>query len=183
MRLLLINTNSSFMYINHVKIGTVVSKHGYKGDIKISVSSNNLKTFPDLKYLFIDLDGCFIPFTIDDVRSFSKNVLIVKLKEIRSEDEVYKIIDKHIYVDSTEKESNKDSRFFYNDLINFDVITDSKKIGRIDNINSNLPQPVFEIIYDSRTVLIPIHDDLIKKIDKENNLIYLDIPDGLLEII
>ena len=30
------------MYTNHVKIGTVVSKHGYKGDIKISVSSNNL---------------------------------------------------------------------------------------------------------------------------------------------
>ena len=71
------------MYTNHVKIGTVVSKHGYKGDIKISVSSNNLVTFPDLKYLFIELDGCFIPFEIDNVRSFSKNVLIVKLKGLR----------------------------------------------------------------------------------------------------
>ena len=171
------------MYTNHVKIGTVVSKHGYKGDIKISVSSNNLVTFPDLKYLFIELDGCFIPFTIDNVRSFSKNVFIVKLKEIMSEDEVDEIIHKHIYIDSTEMESNIDSGFFYNDLINFDVITDSKKIGRIENINSNLPQPVFEIIYDSRKVLIPIHEDLIKKIDKKNRIIYLDIPNGLLEII
>ena len=42
------------MYTNHVKIGTVVSKHGYKGDIKISVASNNLDTLLDLKYLFID---------------------------------------------------------------------------------------------------------------------------------
>ena len=171
------------MYTNHVKIGTVVSKHGYKGDIKISVSSNNLDTFPDLKYLFIDLYGCFIPFKIDNVRSFSKNVLIVKLKEIRSEDEVNEVIHKNIYVDSAEMESNIDSGFFYNDLINFEVITDSKKIGRIENINSKLPQPVFEIIYDSRKVLIPIHEDLIKKIDKENKIIYLDIPNGLLEII
>ena len=171
------------MYINHVKIGTVVSKHGYKGDIKISVSSNNRDTFPDLKYLFIDLDGCFIPFKIDNVRSFSKNVLIVKLKEISSEDEVNEVIHKNIYVDSAEMASNIDSGFFYNDLINFEVITDSKKIGRIENINSKLPQPVFEIIYDSRKVLIPIHEDLIEKIDKENNIIYLDIPDGLLEII
>ena len=38
------------MRVNHVKVGTVVSKHGYKGDIKISVSSNNLDTFSDLKY-------------------------------------------------------------------------------------------------------------------------------------
>ena len=171
------------MYTNHVKIGTVVSKHGYKGDIKISVSSNNLDTFPDLKYLFIDLYGCFIPFKIENVRSFSKNVLIVKLKEIRSEDEVNEVIHKNIYVDSAEMESNIDSGFFYNDLINFEVITDSKKIGRIENINSKLPQPVFEIIYDSRKVLIPIHEDLIKKIDKKNRIIYLDIPNGLLEII
>ena len=171
------------MYTNHVKIGTVVSKHGYKGDIKISLSSNNRDTFPDLKYLFIDLDGCFIPFMIENVRSFSKNVLIVKLKEIRSEDEVNEVIHKNIYVDSAEMESNIDSGFFYNNLINFEVITDSKKIGRIENINSRLPQPVFEIIYDSRKALIPIHEDLIKKIDKKNRIIYLDIPNGLLEII
>ena len=80
-------------------------------------------------------------------------------------------------------ESIIDSGLFYNNLINFDVITDSKKIGRIENINSKLPQPVFEIMYDSRKVLIPIHKDFIKKIDKVNNIIYLDIPDGLLEII
>ena len=41
----------------------------------------------------------------------------------------------------------------------------------------------FEIKYNSRVVLIPIHEDLIKEIDKENNIIHLDIPDGLLEII
>jgi len=32
------------MNVNHVKVGTVVSKHGYKGDIKINISSFNLNT-------------------------------------------------------------------------------------------------------------------------------------------
>ena len=171
------------MNVNHVKVGTVVSKHGYKGDIKINISSFNLNTFPDLANLFIELDGSFIPFSINEVRSFSKNILIVKLKEVNSEKEVDEIIHKNIYVDSTKIESKKDSGFFYDDLINFNVLKDSQKIGTIENINTALPQPVFEIKYNSRLVLIPIHEDLIKEIDKENNIIHLDIPDGLLEII
>ena len=44
-------------------------------------------------------------------------------------------------------------------------------------------RPVFEIKYNSRLVLIPIHEDLINEIDKEKKIIHLDIPDGLLEII
>tara|TARA_X000000950_G_scaffold215614_1_gene259522 strand:- start:195 stop:710 length:516 start_codon:yes stop_codon:yes gene_type:complete len=171
------------MNVNHVKIGTVVSKHGFKGDIKINISSYNLYNFPDLSHLFIELDGSFIPFSINEIRSFSKNILIVKLKELNSEDEVDEIIHKNIYVDSTKIQSKKDSGFFYNDLINFNVFMDSQKIGTIENINIDLPQPVFEIKYNSRVVLIPIHEDLIKEIDKENNIIHLDIPDGLLEII
>ncbi len=171
------------MNVNHAKIGTVVSKHGYKGDIKINISPFNLNNFLDLTHLFIELDGCFIPFSINEMRSFSKNVLILKLKEINSEKEVDEIIHKNIYVDSTKIESIKDSGFFYNDLINFNVFKDSQKIGTIENINTELPQAVFEIKYDSRLVLVPIHKDLIKEIDKENNIIHLDIPDGLLEII
>ena len=31
------------MDTNHVKIGTVVSKHGYKGSIKLNLLSSNLK--------------------------------------------------------------------------------------------------------------------------------------------
>ena len=171
------------MNVNHAKIGTVVSKHGYKGDIKINISPFNLNNFLDLTHLFIELDGSFIPFSINEMRSFSKNVLILKLKEINSEKEVDEIIHKNIYVDSTKIESKKDSGFFYDDLINFNVFSDSQKIGTIENINTNLPQPVFEIKYNSRVVLIPIHQDLIKEIDKGNNIIHLDIPDGLLEII
>ena len=170
------------MNVNHVKIGTVVSKHGYKGDIKINISSN-LINFPDLKHIFIELGGSFIPFMIDKIRPLPENTSIVKLREIRSEKEVNEIIHKDIFIDSTIIELKKDSGFSYNDLINFNMFRNSQKIGRIKRINYNLPQPVFEVTYDSKTVLIPIHEDLIKEIDKKNKIIYLDIPDGLLEII
>jgi NAD(P)H-hydrate repair Nnr-like enzyme with NAD(P)H-hydrate epimerase domain len=31
--------------------------------------------------------------------------------------------------------------------------------------------------------MIPIHEDLIEKINRKKNIIHIDIPDGLIEII
>ena len=67
-------------------------------------------------------------------------------------------------------------------MINFKVFNNEEKIGEIISINEYLPQPVFEINYKSKTIMIPIHEDLIIKIDKENENIFLRIPDGLLDI-
>ena len=50
------------------------------------------------------------------------------------------------------------------------------------NINKNLPQPVFEIDYKSKIVMVPIHKDLIIKIDNDKKNIFFRIPDGLLDI-
>ena len=68
------------------------------------------------------------------------------------------------------------------EIINFKVFDKEEKIGEVININENLPQPVFEVNYKSKTVMVPIHEDLIIKIDKENKNIFLRIPDGLLDI-
>ena len=171
------------MSIDHVKIGTIVSKHGYKGFIKISTSSFNFDKLPDIKHLFIDINNCFIPFRIDEIKSFSDNQLILKLSEVNTEKEAEDIIFKNVYIDSKSYEPIEEKSFFYNELVNFSVYSNSKKIGVIDNINTELPQPVFEVLIKSNKVMIPIHEDLIDKIDKKNKIIHIDIPDGLIEII
>ena len=171
------------MSIDHVKIGTIVSKHGYKGFVKITTSSFNFDKLPYVKHLFIDINNCFIPFRIDKIKSFSDNLLILKLSEVNNENEAEEIIFKNIFIDSKSYEPIEGKSFFYNELINFSVYSKSKKVGVIDNINTELPQPVFEVLIKSNKVMIPIHEDLIDKIDKKNKIIHMDIPDGLIEII
>ena len=171
------------MNTNHVKIGTIVSKHGYKGFIKISVSSFNFDQLPDIKYLFIDINNCFIPFMIEEIKSFSNNLLILKLVEINSEEDADDIIFKNIFIESKNYKPIDNKSFFNDELIGFSVYKGSEKIGVIEGINSELPQPVFEVIVNSKKIMIPIHEDLIEKINRKKNIIHIDIPDGLIEII
>ena len=97
---------------NHVRIGTVVSKHGFKGFIKINILSFNLDTLPKLINLFIDIDNCLVPFMIEEIKSFSNNLLIIKFIEISSEKEANEIIQKNVFIDSNHLESIDKKGFF-----------------------------------------------------------------------
>ena len=121
--------------------------------------------------------------SINIIKSFSDNLLILKLSEVNTEKEAEDIIFKNIFIDSKSYEPIKGKSFFYDELVNFSVYSNTKKVGVIDNINTKLPQPVFEVLIKSNKVMIPIHEDLIDKIDKKNKIIHIDIPDGLIEII
>jgi len=120
---------------------------------------------------------------IEEIKSFSNNFLIIKLVEVNSEEEAEDIIFKNIFIDSENYEPINNKSFFHDELIGFTVYKGSDKIGVIEGINTELPQPVFEVIVDSKKIMIPIHEDLIEKINKKKNIIHIDIPDGLIEII
>ena len=120
---------------------------------------------------------------VDEIKSFSDNLLILKLVEVNTEKEAEDIIFKNVFIDSKSYKPIEGKSFFYNELVSYSVYSKSKKVGIIDSINSELPQPVFEVLIKSNKVMIPIHEDLIDKIDKKNKIIHVDIPDGLIEII
>jgi 16S rRNA processing protein RimM len=120
---------------------------------------------------------------VDEIKSFSDNLLILKLAEVNTEKEAEDVIFKNVFIDSKSYKPIEGKSFFYNELVSYSVYSKSKKVGVIDNINSELPQPVFEVLIKSNKVMIPIHEDLIEKIDKKNKIIHIDIPDGLIEII
>ena len=171
------------MESNHVKIGTVVSKHGFKGSIKVNLLSIKFKRVPDIDFIFIDIDNCFIPFKVDNLSFSNDKCVILKLQEINSDNEVSEVISRSVYLDKKYSKSIDKEDFLYDEFLNFLVYKDSKKIGKIVNVISSLPQPVFEILINDKKFMVPIHNDFIEKIDRENQFIFLVIPDGLLEII
>ena len=89
----------------------------------------------------------------------------------------------NIFIEAKNYKPIDNKSFFNDELIGFSVYKGSEKIGVIEGINSELPQPVFEVIVNSKKIMIPIHEDLIEKINRKKNIIHIDIPDGLIEII
>lgn len=170
------------MNFSYTKIGTIITKHGFNGSLILKVSGKYSNNLSIVDFLFIEINKKHIPFKLDSIKTFKNKSYKIKFNEVNDDAYANQLISKSVFIKSNDYPDLKKETNIYSAIINFSVFNNEAKIGEIININENLPQPVFEINYKSKTVMVPIHEDLIIKIDKENKNIFLRIPDGLLDI-
>ena len=170
------------MNFSYTKIGTIITKHGFNGSLILKVSGKYSNNLSILDFLFIEINKKHIPFKLDSIKTFKNKSYKIKFNEVNDDAYANQLISKSVFIKSNDYPDLKEETNIYSAIINFSAFNNEAKIGEIININENLPQPVFEINYKSKTVMVPIHEDLIIKIDKENKNIFLRIPDGLLDI-
>ena len=75
------------------------------------------------------------------------------------------------------------NKFYYHEIQGFKAI-DSKygEIGLVHQVVNQSVQPLLSILKGKKEVLIPIVDEIIKEVNRENKCIYLDCPEGLIDI-
>ena len=170
------------MDFSYTKIGSITSKHGFSGSLILKVSRNYSDRLSKVNFLFIEMNKKYIPFKLDSINTFRNRSYKIKFNEVNDDIYANQLISKNVFIESNDHIDENTETSVYSEIINFKVFDKEEKIGEVININENLPQPVFEVNYKSKTVMVPIHEDLIIKIDKENKNIFLRIPDGLLDI-
>ena len=77
----------------------------------------------------------------------------------------------------------KGNKFYYHEIIGFTLLNQNKKkIGIVLRVNEVNPQPLIEVQSSGKNKLIPLHKNLVIKLDRRKKIIILDIPDGLIEL-
>ena len=72
---------------------------------------------------------------------------------------------------------------FKSDTTAFTVIDSEKGVlGKIVSIDDYTENVLFEVEYNGRLLLIPAVDEFVCEIDEDNRKLYLNIPDGLLDL-
>ena len=170
------------MGFSYNKIGTITSKHGSSGNLILKVSNKNFNGLSKVKFLFIEINKKYTPFKLDSFSTFRNKSYKIKFNEVNDESYTNQLISKSVFIESNDHRDQKKEANVYSEVISFQAFNKKEKIGEIIGINESLPQQVFEINYNLKTIMVPIHKDLIINIDKKNKKIFLRIPDGLLDI-
>ena len=69
------------------------------------------------------------------------------------------------------------------EVVDFLVIDEEKgELGKVQEIIEYPTQSLIQIVINGKEVLIPIHDDIIQDVNREEKKIYIKAPNGLIDM-
>ena len=164
-------------------LGKIVSKFSFKGEVLVKLDTDDPESFLEMESVFIDMNKNLIPFFIEKSSLQKSNLLRLKFEEITSEEDADRILKKELYLPLSFLPELEDDQFYFHEIIGFKVIDKLfGEVGILKGVNDSTPQALFEIEREDKEILVPVNDDFIDKLDKTNKVLYLNVPEGLIEM-
>jgi 16S rRNA processing protein RimM len=164
-------------------LGKITKTSGYSGNLVFFFDVDDINQYNDLEAVFVDINNELIPFAISELKIKSHNSAIVKLEDVSDEEEAIALIGSELYLPVSYLPPLSGKRFYFHEVTGFAVLDQNLgNLGKVDRIMDQSSQAILVINKDDKEILIPISDEIIKKVDRKNKTIEVETPEGLVDI-
>lgn len=164
-------------------LGKIVSKYSFKGEVLVKIDTDEPELYDSMESVFVALRNNLVPFFIKKCRLHKSQLLRIDFEEVNSEDDADKIMGSELYLPLSFLPELTGNKFYFHEVIGYNLIDDVHgDIGTIQSINDTTSQALFEVLKGEKQLLIPINDDIITKVDRENKTIFVKTPEGLVDL-
>ena len=164
-------------------LGKIVKKYSFKGELLAKLDTDEPDLYDNLDAIFIDLRGNLVPFFIETSQLHKSDLLRIKFEDIDTEGDAEALLKSDLYLPLELLPKLEGNKFYFHEVIGFTII-DSKfgQVGIIKAINDSTAQALFEIDRNGTEILIPMNDEFIVKVDRQNKTVEVNTPEGLIEL-
>ena len=138
--------------------------------------------YRELDVVFVDMKGQLVPWIVENVH-LERNKANIKLKDLNTMEAAEKLVHHAMYLPVELLPKLRGNKFYYHEVIGFRV-KDEKRgdLGIIDRVIELPNNPLLAIKFEDKEILLPISDDIIKKVDRRKKQIDVETPEGLIDI-
>ena len=139
-----------------------MSVFGLKGELILKHSLGKKTALKGLQTIFVD-------------------ELYLQLEDFDSPEKAKKILQKEVWLEEVDfdKFATKGSPI---SLLGFHMINEGEDLGEIIEVIEQPLQVLCKIMIGENEALIPIHEETLEKIDQKKKQVFVQLPDGLLDI-
>ena len=166
----------------YFKIGKFAASYGLNGDLVLQHSLGKKTSLKGLEVIYIEEQkDNFLPYFIEKTSIKSDAEIYLKLEGIDTKEIARKLTPKEAWLEEADfkKFAAKAAPIA---LLGFSMINGDIELGEIIEVIEQPHQVLCTIIYKGNEALIPVHEASLLKVDQKKKKVYVDLPEGLLDI-
>ena len=173
------------MSYNFIEVGNTRKATGFEGAIRLEIQPQYIADLKKAEAIFIETGFEILPYFPKSIKDDGE--LIARFDDVLDRESAKSIAGKPVYLRKEEvsvdqppvaKAINYDLSALIGTIVHDEFLGE---VGPIQSIESYPQQEIMIVAYEDRTVMIPLHPDLIIDMIPGNRLI-MSLPDGILEI-
>ena len=165
------------------QMGKIVRTFGAKGELIIHLNSELLSRIKKMESVFIKLNMNLVPFFIESLQLRPKNQAIIKFLDIDSADDAGMLAGCNFFIPYNLIPKTKGKNPFTFDIEGFKVIDAHQgEIGILSTVIEVPQQSLLSVNFNGKEILVPVVEEIVKEIDRKNKIIYIEAPEGLIDL-
>jgi 16S rRNA processing protein RimM len=164
-------------------IGQITKLHGIHGEV-ILVSENTFSNeLKKTEWVFLIIDGLPVPFRILESTLRSEDTAVLKIEGYNTPEESEELIGHDIYIEQKRRKSADKAAVDVHSIKDYLVIDRIRgKVGKASEVIDYDGNLVLQVWHEDIEILIPVDESIILGVDDDKREIFIDAPDGLLDL-
>lgn len=165
------------------QLGKIVRTFGSKGELVFQIDTEIYDRIKKLESVFVKINENLVPFFIENLERRPKNQAIVKLYDVENTDDASAIEGCLVFIPLDLLPKIKGSQLLSYEIEGFTVI--DAVLGETGIVRTVLEMPqqsLLAIDFNGKEILVPIVDEIVKKIDRKKKTIHIEAPEGLIDL-
>jgi len=165
------------------EIGYISKIHGLDGSVCAFFDVDSPSQFYNLDAIFLEIGPQLVPFGIQRISGQKGNQVILSLDGIRSEAQSIPLKGCKLFLPEKAFPVLKDDQYYFHELVGCQV--HDARLGVLGSVQEivDLPhQTLALMVWKGYEVLIPVHPDIVIRVDRKAKEVLTCLPDGLLEV-
>lgn len=163
-------------------LGSISKTFGYQGQVVVYLDTDEPEKYADLRSVFINAGGEMLPYMIEDIQYRGGHTAIVKFLDVDA-NECRSLLKSELYLPLSELPPLTGNKFYFHEVIGFTVIDKTHgNIGICKEFIEISQQPIMQVELNGKEILIPAIDEVFETIDRDNKIMNINAPEGLIDI-
>jgi len=165
-----------------VPVGRITKPHGLKGEVKFSPFLVDDEILTCLNQIYLETTNSFsTQWQVESLRGFGAN-LILKLKGCNTIEDAKTLAGQTLSVSREEFPELPEGEFYRFDILDLDVFDEKgRSYGKVTDVIVTGSNDVYQVSDGTKEILLPMIDEVVKKIDLKERKLIFHIIEGLLE--